>query len=270
MRRVLLATALLSAAPAIAGEAELRARYGEMRPSPDVASMEMRDSVRAEVYGVMPHALDALGKAFAKPADWCDMLLVTYNVVRCEVTPASTLSLLVVKSALEPIDKATPMEFEFRASADGSGYMRRTIEARRGPAGTRNYAVVIEAVALDTQRSFVHLGYSYEYGPLTHLAMQVYLATAGAGKVGFTVTGEHGNAELVTGERAGMERNTMRYFLAIDAYLDSLAAPPDRRLDARLNAWFDACERYHRQLWEMPRDEYLSTKRALLASDSNP
>jgi hypothetical protein len=53
----------------------------------------------------------------------------------------------------------------------------------------------------------------------------------------------------------------MRYYLAIDAYLDSLKAPPAQQLENRLQAWFDATERYPRQLHEVERDAYLSMKR---------
>jgi hypothetical protein len=58
-----------------------------------------------------------------------------------------------------------------------------------------------------------------------------------------------------------MERNTMRYYLAIDAYLDSLKMPPAQQLESRLQAWFDATEKYPRQLHEVERDPYLQMKR---------
>jgi hypothetical protein len=61
--------------------------------------------------------------------------------------------------------------------------------------------------------------------------------------------------------RGVAERNTMRYYLAIDAYLDSLAAPADQQVEKRLVSWFDATEKYPRQLHELTRDEYLHMKR---------
>jgi hypothetical protein len=88
------------------------------------------------------------------------------------------------------------------------------------------------------------------------MAMQTYLSTSGADKVGFTSE----NGKLVGGSRGIMERNTMRYFLAIEAYLDALAQPQDKRKRARLEKWFAATERYAKQLREMSRDEYLALK----------
>jgi len=55
-----------------------------------------------------------------------------------------------------------------------------------------------------------------------------------------------------------VERNTMRYYLAIDDYV---AAPAPSQLEQRLNTWFDATERYPRQLHEMEKPDYLAMKR---------
>ncbi len=88
--------------------------------------------------------------------------------------------------------------------------------------------------------------------------MQGYLATLGADKVGFTATGKDsaGEPAYVGGVRGVVERNTMRYYLAIDAYMDS-----PRQLAPRLAAWFDSTERYARQLHEVEREDYLAMKR---------
>ena len=62
------------------------------------------------------------------------------------------------------------------------------------------------------------------------------------------------------GLRGAIERNTMRYYLAIESYLGSLAQPPGRQFATRIERWFDATERYARQLHEMDRGSYLAMK----------
>jgi hypothetical protein len=96
------------------------------------------------------------------------------------------------------------------------------------------------------------------------LAMKTYLATIGSGKVGFTQTGRqpNGEPEHIGGMRGVVERNTMRYYLAIDAYLGALAAPPRQQLQTRLNGWFSATEQYPRQLREVDRTAYFDMKRS--------
>jgi hypothetical protein len=61
--------------------------------------------------------------------------------------------------------------------------------------------------------------------------------------------------------RGLVERNTMRYYLAVEAFLGALSAPPQARVEKSLSDWFAAIERYPRQLHELERGEYLDMKR---------
>src|SRR5690606_37674862 len=108
-----------------------------------------------------------------------------------------------------------------------------------------------EAVPLENGKTFMHMRYSYGFGGAGRFAMQAYLATAGANKVGFTTNGVRG----------AVERNAMRYYLAIDAYLDTMDAPEAQRVDQRLQRWFAATERYPRQLREMEKGRYVALKK---------
>jgi hypothetical protein len=94
------------------------------------------------------------------------------------------------------------------------------------------------------------------------MAMQTYLATLGRNKVGFTVIGQlpDGQPIYVNGLRGVVERNVMRYYFAIDAYLGAQRRPPPDRMLKSLQDWFDATERYPRQLREVSRNEYFEMK----------
>jgi hypothetical protein len=72
---------------------------------------------------------------------------------------------------------------------------------------------------------------------------------------------DDGAPHFVGGMRGVVERNTMRYYLAIEAFLGALSAPPKARLAKSLGDWFTATENYPRQLREMGRAEYLEMKR---------
>jgi hypothetical protein len=90
--------------------------------------------------------------------------------------------------------------------------------------------------------------------------MSTYLHTVGKDKVGFTVTGHSADGAPVYagGARGAVERNAMRYFLGIETFLASLSKSPVSRRKWQLMAWFDATEKYGRQLHEVTRAEYLS------------
>ncbi len=135
--------------------------------------------------------------------------------------------------------------------------------AATGPMGTRDYRLALEAVPLDDKRSFIHMSYAYGYGTAARLAMSAYLATAGRDKIGFSITGkaDDGKPVYIDGVRGVVERNTMRYYLAIEAYLGSLSAPPGEQQEKRLRDWFAATERHPAQLHEIDRDDYLAMKR---------
>jgi hypothetical protein len=92
--------------------------------------------------------------------------------------------------------------------------------------------------------------------------MQAYLGTSGRNKIGFTVLGKSadGKPEYVGGMRGVVERNVMRYYLAIEAALYAARFPAAQRLQQRLDHWFTATEAYPRQLHEMSRSEYLALK----------
>jgi len=172
-----------------------------------------------------------------------------------------------VKKNDQPIEQTYEVAFDYRVAAQGADYLQVRLNAENGPLGTKDYRIVLEAVPLDAARTFLHLAYSYGYGFAARVAMKGYLATIGSGKVGFSVTGKDadGKPQYVGGVRGVVERNTMRYYLAIDAYLDSLAAPKGEQQDKRLRDWFAATERYARQLHELNEDEYLTMKKKEVA-----
>ncbi|HXS53698.1 MAG TPA: hypothetical protein VN782_14285 [Usitatibacter sp.] len=269
----LAANADIAAAPVSRG-AELRARFDAMRASLRdngfgrplaLESREQDHRVEGEVYALVEHPFGEVERALHEASQWCDVLVLPFNVKHCEAEDASRhsrLTLFIAKHKRSTPDDTYRIDFRFHAEASGDDFLRIALAAPSGPLGTHDYRIVLEAAPAQSGRTVLHLAYSYGYGLASQMAMQLYLSTAGADNVGFTVTGHDGDGkpEYVRGMRGVMERNTMRYFLALEAYLDSLAAPPDAREDARLRDWFEAADRYPRQLHEMSLAEYVAMK----------
>ncbi|MCM2252754.1 MAG: hypothetical protein NDJ19_10385 [Ramlibacter sp.] len=265
----------LAALSAAAGGGELRSRYGELREQLRdnnfhrplyIVSSQDGDTLRGDIYAVLDHPFAEVGGALKEPADWCDILILPFNTKYCRAAPGqsgASLSVRIGRRSDQPVQEAFRLEFALRPVAAAADYFESRLDAGSGPMGTRDYRIVVAAVPLDARRTFMHLSYSYGFGALGRLAMQAYLATAGAGKVGFSVAGRDAGGEpvLIGGVRGAIERNVMRYYLAIDAHLASLSAPPGQRLEKRIGAWFDASERYPRQLREMDRASYFAMKR---------
>jgi len=154
------------------------------------------------------------------------------------------------------LDDAFALRFDFRAEPPRRDYVSARASSPSGPLGSRDYQIAMQAMPLPGGRSFMRLHYSYAFGGAAKLATKGYLATAGSGKVGFTRVDDR----YVVGMRGAVERNAMRYYLAVEAYLASLSQPPGRQFSTRIERWFDATEQYRPQLHEMERADYLAMK----------
>ena len=225
-----------------------------------IESAESSGALKGDLYALVDHPFAMLNASLSGAAPWCDVLILPINTKECRVTEkpgGTTLTVRIGRKTDQPVKDAFPIEFAYRLADSSNDYLAVRLDAESGPFGTHDYRVLLEATPAEDGKTFLHLRYSYGYGTTGRLAMQAYLATAGSGKVGFTTTGN----DLIGGMRGVVERNTMRYYLAIDAYLNAAVSPAAKRVERRLAEWFDATEQYKRQLHEIDRDAYLSMKR---------
>jgi hypothetical protein len=228
-------------------------------------SSQTSTDLKGDIYAFMDYPFAMVGTALKGATNWCDILILHLNVKYCRESgdkPGSNLTVHIGRKTEQALNIAPRMEFEYRAGSMSSDYFQVLLDADKGPFGTKNYHFMLEAIPLKDGGTFIHLSYSYAYGFTAKLAMQAYLKTLGSDKVGFTVIKKlpDGKPLHVSGIRGALERNTMRYFLAISAYLGSLSAPPQQQLEKRLRDWFASTERYPLQLHELEQNEYLAMK----------
>ncbi len=261
--------------PADAGGPALQARYAALasqlarnpfqRPLV-IDSSESANAVSGNAYAVINYPFSVVNAAFKEPATWCEVLMLHLNTKHCRASDngPAVLEVSVGRKNPQEVKDAYTLAFAFQPASAAPDYMAVQLNAGKGPLGTHDYRITLKAVPVAGGKTFMHLQYAYGYGMAGRIAMQGYLVTLGSGKVGFTALEQATGAgkPLVTGLRGAIERNTMRYYLAIDAYLASLDAPADAQLEKRLLYWFDATERYPRQLREMDRATYLAMKRS--------
>lgn len=256
------------------GQAVLQAKYkelqGQLANNPFgrpvyLDSRQTADEVEGDIYSVLSYPYRTVRSTLSQAENWCEILFLHLNVKYCNSSQDESGKLLTLYAGsknFQNLSSAYRVDYRFRLGAVSNDYQQVLMSADAGPLGTTNYRIVLEAIPAGTSRTFIHVKYSYNYGVMAKVAMESYLNTLGSGKAGFTVEGEdaRGNPVYVTGIRGATERNTMRYYLAIDAYLKSLRLPEDERLEARLREWFRATERYA-QLREISQREYLDMKR---------
>ena len=255
--------------------AALHARYVSLQPQlvdnpfrrPFVIlSEESSNDAQGELFAVVPFSFSKVSEALASPVDWCDIFSLHLNTKYCKIQPdkeATALLLNVGKKFDQPLSSSFRLTFAWTLAEQQPDYLRVNLKADYGPFSTHDYRISFEAIPLDDGTSFLHFSYAYGYGVVGKIAMLAYFGTTGRSKVGFTVTGKDatGNPQLIEGMRGLIERNTMRYFLAIETFLGAQGTPKPARFEKRINDWFDAIERYPRQLHEMEKAEYLEMKR---------
>ena len=227
-------------------------------------SSESRTMVNGNAYAVLAFPFANVTSAFRSPSQWCEVMILHINTKYCragsEASP-SVLNVNIGKKTAQDLVDSFALEFSFQVIAASAEYLAVQLNSDKGPLGTNNYRIELRAAPLADGKTFIHLRYSYGYGMTGRLAMQGYLATLGSGKVGFTQLGQAQKPSYVGGMRGAVERNTMRYYLAIEAYLVSLGAPPQQQLTARLQHWFNATEQYPKQLHEMDLETYMALKK---------
>lgn len=277
------ATALALCAPAAAaGEAgieglaaAMRGRYDALAHDPArrplgrtlfLDSTEGETRAWGEIHALVAYPFDHASAALGDPSRWCDILILPPNTKYCLPAPvdgAQGLHVGIGRKHDQPMEEAYRLQFAYRVAARTAGFLEVDLRAGSGPLDTHDYRIVLTAMPADGGMTLIRLSYAWSYGMAGRLAMEAYLGTIGRDKVGFTVVGRHADGEPrhVGGKRGLVERNSMRLYLAIEAFLGSRSVPAPLRAEKSFRDWFAAVERYPRQLHEMERGEYLAMKR---------
>ncbi|MFO0752803.1 MAG: hypothetical protein U0411_05710 [Thermodesulfovibrionales bacterium] len=264
-----------ASAPVLSGSSALEEKYQRikdaLRDSPLgipllIESREEPDALQVDVYGVVDYPFERVGETFSVPAHWCDIVLLHLNVKACTFRKQDDqwhITLYSGRKYYQPPEDAYAVQYRFRVAARQPEYLSVSFFAEEGPLHTRDHRMELDAIPLEGGRSFLHLRYAYRHGFWARRALSAYFSTIGRGKAGFTVSGrdEKGNPVYVGGIQGAIERNAVRYYFAIEAYMDSLSAPPGERFEAGMNRWYDLTERFPRQLFEVEKGEYLVAKR---------
>jgi hypothetical protein len=194
----------------------------------------------------------------------CSMLILHIDVKGCTAGPGATVHLAVVRRYDLPADQATAFHFDYQVDQDSAEAFSVLLHAERGPYGTSHYHMRFEAVPAGAARTAVRLGYGFHQSTTTGWALGFYFSTFGRGKVGFSQeTDGKGGTQPVAGVRGLLERNLMRYFLAVEAASATPQPTTQADYERRLRRWHELAERYPRQLHDVTLEGYLALKAPL-------
>lgn len=214
----------------------------------------------SDVYTISDIKHNDLRKHLTEPANWCALIIVHPNIKGC-VYKSDKMILFVGEKVYQHPENTIQFNYQFQVFENNSNSFIIHLIAKHGPLGTRNHKIVFESFPVK-EGSFLHLSVSYEGGYISNSILEIYLATIGRDKVGFTVIKRNnGEAIYVKGLRGLLERNVMRCYLALQSFFDTMNASSEEMHLQRAAAWYGLSEFYQRQLHEIRKDKYLDTKK---------
>ncbi|HET6418767.1 MAG TPA: hypothetical protein VFG19_01335 [Geobacteraceae bacterium] len=263
------------AEPGTGGERALVGRYPAIKAGLEknqfgipiyLESKEEAGSSQVEIYSILDYPFAIVRDSLQSPANWCDINSLLINVKACtcrRIDSQWLLSLYSGRKYYQPPRDAFKLDFRFQVAAQREGYLCIALSAKDGPFFTRDYRIKLEAAPLDGTRTLVHFSYAFSYGKMARMAINSYFATIGRDKKGFTViaTGKYGEPVYQGGIRGAVERNAVRYYLALETYMDTLKFHGEQGFEKRISRWYDLTGRFPRQLYEIDKGEYLANKR---------
>jgi hypothetical protein len=257
---------LLLLVPSFGQTADLPApAVAEADTSWRIHSWESADLQGAEISALLDYPFPQVRDALSDVASWCEFIPLVFNIKACTYRqqPEGTwLTFFIGRKFHHSASQAIRLRYRFQVRHESPTSSHILLFAREGPHGTRDYLIELQARATGDGRTSLLFHSSFRSSWRSRVGTRAYLSGAGRDKIGFSIVGyEQGEPVYVRGVEGIIERNTMRYYLALQAYLDTLPLPEAERFEARLHAWFAATEEYPRQLHEMDWHRYLEGKR---------
>ncbi len=234
------------------------------------------NTVYVDIYSTAHYPFSFIKDQLLIPANWCEIVLPHPDIRACtykKTHDAWLLNIYSVNKFSIPLDDAYQMKFVYHIDALQPSYFDIALTANEGPSYTEHHQLGFEMAPLNKDTTLIHLRYSFGYRSWGYFLMKLL----GGGKIGFSVidTDSNGNPVYVGGPRGAAERNAVRFYLAILAYMDTFKIPVEQRFEKQINQWYDLAAPYRKQLLEMEKDNYIVYKRQdhrnqqILQSESN-
>lgn len=243
---------------------EPRLRLGTANAPLTVATSNRDGLLLGDAYAIIDHPYTQVTQALRNARSWCDIVPLHMNVKACTTQPlhdGSRLTFYAGRKSYQAPGQARALVYTYRIQTLDSDYFSASLTSDQADADYPPLA--LEATPLGHDRVLIHVRYASRTPLWLRVAADSYFATIGARKVGFSTTGtdRRGQLEYVGGLDGAVERNALRYYLALESYFNTDRTAEAERFDQRLNRWFDLTERYSAQLHEMDKTDYLRAKR---------
>ena len=220
---------------------ELRNGAGTMLPGTTICltSSDEGKELSAEVSSIIHHPFEMVVSSLEKAENWCQFMPLHFNIKACTYQSREGRKLLTLYSGRKTYqspDDSYEMTYRFEASRNDQSHLSLKLRADHGPVNTKDYRLEVKAQR-DEEGTLLHIYSSSRPSTLSSILTHGYLSTLGRDKVGFSRIQQNGEWRLVQGVRGVIERNVMRYHLAVDSFLSTQPLPETSRHTAALTTW---------------------------------
>ncbi len=220
----------------------------------------------AHAYTIIAQPYIAIEAQLQKPVQWCEILILHSHIKGCVYSttqPGHTqLELYFGDKTYQELTDAETAIFAYKLEHHPDHTLKLQLSASEGPMGSFDLSLSIEITELDPQHSFVHITYVTHQGTMAQLMLNAYLSSLGRNKVGFSpaLAGPNTASGKIKGTRGVIERNVVRYLLALLAYLDTSGNSPQQHFINSAENWQRYSQQYTEQLKELNQAVYLKGK----------
>ncbi len=231
-----------------------------------ITALDNGEHLQCNVYGILEYNFNKIRRQLCNPKNWCDILFLHPNIksgVYYTENGHSILNVYCGRKYYQKPENTYKIVLQYRVVRESDTYFFIQLSSDKGPMYTRNYRIRLDAIPLKNDKTFIHLGYEYDYGTAFKNMLRIYFNTIGRHKIGFSreKTKERGNPVYVKGNRGMIERNAVRYYFAVQAFMDTLEYPEKIRFENRISRWYDLTDGFKRQLYELSKKAYMANKK---------
>ena len=220
------------------------------------------DVLSAEVNSILRTPFKTFAAALTQASNWCQVLPLHFNIKACTFETREGIEMLTVytgRKVYQSPEDSYEMTYQFEIISQDASQLSLRLHADHGPIGTSDYLIELDAVPV-AKGTLLHIHSSYRPSWFSSMLTSTYLSTFGRNKIGFSQIEQDGESHPVQGIRGIIERNVMRYQIAIKAFFSTQSQTDTSRHEAMLASWFKQNNSYP-QLHEMDEAEYLEIKR---------
>ena len=226
------------------------------QPFPIAVQSELDgDLARVAVSARIPVAFTELQTFYRNDDAWCQGFFANVYVKACYKNGKLLRIFYDNNDEYQDLGDAFQFDYQVVEQTLNNQHLYISLRADSGPLGSEDYRLSIEAEAQSDSHTVLRLVYQSRYGFIARSALFVYLKTLGRDKIGFS---RDQQAQPVAGVRGILERNAMRYLLALCAYFSNQNAV--KPLANTLKNWHDYATVFSQELQEIDWSDYQKLK----------